>query len=593
MRFGTWFPLACGLFCSVWVWGCTGVIGEDGALPSGAPGSMGGSGAPSGRGQSGEAGAGDPIGQGGEPGASLDPSAGGLGSGPGLETPTGECSPGPVPPVRRLSRTEYLNTIQALFPGYTGTLDFPADAAMPKFDNEASLLHSNQLLVEAIADNADAVAAWAVKDLHGLTGCSPSSRAEEDGCARDFIESFGLRALRQPLSSDIVDDYLALFEEHRDSIDFEAGIQLTLSAMLQAPELLYGVRPAVLPAAARPPNATQFAAASRLAYALWQAPPDQALLDAAAAGNLDTTEALESELDSMVARALDRQEAALTNFHRQWLEVDRILEDNWNFKDTQLFPEWTDSMVTSVYDESLSFIDLVMNRRRGGLADLLSSRAAVLDANTADLYGVTLTPDGIVELPAVRAGIFSRAAFLASHGHQRNGSPPLRGIGIMERAFCLSPGQPPPTADTSNPADEADASQFTNRELFERRSANEPCNGCHSVINAFAYPLEVFDAVGRYRTEENGKTINTETELIATDIDGAYGNWQETAAAMAASDMVRECAAEHWGTFALGRPLQDDEACLVEDLADGIASGDSSLEIMRRAALYAAVAEMQ
>jgi hypothetical protein len=270
--------------------------------------------------------------------------------------------------------------------------------------------------------------------------------------------------------------------------------------------------------------------------------------------------------------------------------MDRILLDTWNEKDPQMFPEWTPQMVSSVHAEALDFVEQVMVDDAGGLGELLTSRTALLDARTAALYDA---PTDRVELAESRAGIFARASFLASHAHQRNGSPPLRGVAIMERAFCMSAGQPPPDADTTNPADEADASEFTNRELFERRSAGQPCNSCHRVINAFAYPLEAFDAIGRFRTTDNGKPVDDHTVLHGTDVDGFYADWPAMAQAMADSDMVRVCASEHWFEFALGRAVEPDEGCVVDDLVDGMAAGDSFVNIMKRAAQYAAVAEAQ
>lgn len=504
-----------------------------------------------------------------------------------------DCRAQAPPSIHRLTPTEYRNSMRALFPTFSGELAFPVDRGLVGFDNQSEVLHPNPLLVEAIADNAAALAAHAVKDLDTLVACQPGGAREEEQCARRFIEGFGLRALRQPLTSSVVDSYMGLFIEHRDSIDFEAGIELTLAAMLQAPELVYRISPRVVDASAQPDGALGYAVANRLSYAMLQGPPDDELLAAAAAGRLDTPEGIRQELALLGVRGTGQVGTSMIDFHRQWLELDRILDPVWNEKDPAMFPDWSPEMITSVHAESLAFIEEVMVRRDGGLAELLTSRAAVLDANTAALYAVGDASDGPVELPEAREGIFSRAAFLASHAHERNGSPPLRGISIMERAFCMQAGQPPPDADTSNPADEADAADFTNRELFERRAANSPCNSCHRVINAFAYPLEAFDAVGAFRTQDNNKPVDTTTQLVSTDIDGPYADWTATAQAMAGSDMVRSCASDHWFEYSFGRKPSPEEGCVVDDLTDGMAAGDSFRTIMQRAAMYAAAAETE
>lgn len=496
-----------------------------------------------------------------------------------------DCVAADLPPVVRLSRSEYLNALGDLFPGYEGASNFPMDTGLAGFDNEADSLFSNRVLVAAVSDDADARAAWAMKDVKAFTGCDP--KAADEGCARGFVETFGRRALRRPLTSEEIQSYMDLFQAGKQAVDFAGGLQLAISGLLQAPEFLYRLRPDAL-SGNEATELRPYETASRLSFGLWQAGPDDALLDAAAEGRLDDEAGIRRELGDMVERAPEKLRRTLGNLHLQWFDVDRILDPRWHEKDQKMFPEWSEEMVTSVYSEAADFIDLVMFEEAGGLEALLTSTRARLDAQTAKLYGQG--NQGVVDLPEARAGIFARAAFLASHAHQRNGSPPLRGTAIMEQAFCMPPPTPPADVDTSNPGEDADSDQLTNRELFERRTSPSACFACHRTIDAFAYPLEAFDAIGKHRDEDKGKPVNVSTKLSDTDIDGTYANWPETAKAMASSAMVHGCAASHFARFALNRQPSESESCVVEDLTAQVSGGSSFLDVLERATLYRALA---
>src|SRR5690606_5368514 len=114
-----------------------------------------------------------------------------------------------------------------------------------------------------------------------------------------------------------------------------------------------------------------------------------------------------------------------------------------------------------------------------------------------------------------RAGILTQVGFLASHATSVMPDPIHRGVFVAKRLSCLTISAPP---DAVPPLPEP--GDKTNREAVEEHTEAEgtSCRNCHGVvINPFGFPFESYDAIGAFRTEDNGKPVNT---AAAPLIDG-------------------------------------------------------------------------
>src|SRR4051812_13896606 len=140
-----------------------------------------------------------------------------------------------VAPMRRLTREQYRNTVRDLL----GVADAVAPSALPGDDtindrfasNTASPLQA--IDVGKYADAAEAVAGKAVATLAALVPCPPASG--DAGCARRFIEQFGKRAYRRPLTMAEADLLQTLYAAGED---FPTGIRLVIAGVLQSPKFL-------------------------------------------------------------------------------------------------------------------------------------------------------------------------------------------------------------------------------------------------------------------------------------------------------------------------------------------------------------------
>jgi hypothetical protein len=524
---------------------------------------------------------------GGDPGNPSDPSDP---SSPLDPTDRGrECDPSELAvsdtPLRRLSHTELRFTLRDLFDGVgLPELELIDDPRIYGFENNAGALAPNSVLIEQYDrigfEVASAVVSADREARARALGCWPDggdATAERD-CGHVIVEDFGRRAFRRPLTTDELGRYQDFFDAQYASHGFEVATRLLLQAMLQAPQLLYRLEhgdPATSDGELVALN--DYEIATRLSYFLWASTPDEELLSAAAAGMLSD----DAQLEVQVRRMLDdpRARPAVVDFHRQWLDFDRV---EGIAKDSELYPSYDADLNAAMRDEVDLFVEHAVFDGAGTLDALLLDRTAFVDPSLAELYGVE-PPSGegweMRELPeGERAGLLTRAAFLASHAHLETGSPPLRGVFVLKRILCNDVGAPPPNADTS--AIVLDDSQ-TNREAFEARTEPATCQGCHRQINGLGYGFETFDAIGAYRTIDNGQPVDASGWILSTDVDGEYDGPVELSERLSESKQVEWCAALNWFRYANGREETSADACVVDELAEAFtASGGDIRELM-------------
>jgi hypothetical protein len=487
-------------------------------------------------------------------------------------------------PLRRLSYAEYQATTTDLLGGLkTAPIALTRDPDERGFENRASLLNPSPMLVEQWGDAAIAAGLAASTAISmsatSIVPCTPKTAAEEAPCGVQFIQQFGAKAFRRPLTTEEVADFTAFFEGERANSNFAGAVQLTTEAFLQSPQFLYRMElgdPAT--AAADRIKLTSYEIATRLAYLVWGSAPDAMLATAAATPNgLDDAAAREAHARRLLKDA--RAGQMMVEFHRQWLDLDRLAKEP---KDPKTYPKYDATLQSAIRDESDRFVRKVMWQGAGTLNAFLTSTDTEVNAPLAALYGVsapaaTATSWVAATLdPTQRAGFLTRANYLASRAHQLEGSPPLRSVFIRDRLLCLPALMPPADANLSEPAAMPGAMAETNRQLFEDRIAPATCKGCHTIINPMGYGLENYDAVGAYRTMDNGLPVDATGSINSTDVDGPFTGGIELSKKLAASKTVAACATSNWYAYALGRDLATADSCRLAklNLALGDAGGD-------------------
>lgn len=518
--------------------------------------------------------AGDDAAEGG--GADADDGAGDDGE------PVSACGGEPAPgasPIRRLSAWEYDNTILDLL----GDDSHPA-AAFPQeggsgFDNNADVSAVTRLQAQKYLDASEGIAARAVADLAGLLPCDPAAVADEHACVEQWVEGFGLRAWRRPLTAAELASMVALFDEARATEDLATSVSLLLQAFLQSPHFLYRVELGIPgeqgTAAVR---LGDYEMASRLSYFLWGSMPDATLLDAAASGGLSTTE----DVEAQARRMLDDPKARrmVEHFHAQWLGTQRLATLE---KDTAAFPDWTPELSARQAQEAAAFVDHVFFAGEGTLEELLTANYTFVDAELAEHYGLPAPAGaGLQQTGAAGgielSGILSLGGVLSAYALADGTDPIKRGLFVREHLLCQIPPPPPDVIPELPPVDP----NATTRERFEQHRSDPVCATCHTLFDPIGFGFENYDAVGRWRTEENGLPIDASGELTAADVAGTFVGVRELGSKLAGSEDVAECVSRQWFRFAYGR-LESAEldACNMETLTTIFAeSGHDMRELL-------------
>jgi hypothetical protein len=174
----------------------------------------------------------------------------------------------------------------------------------------------------------------------------------------------------------------------------------------------------------------------------------------------------------------------------------------------------------------------------------------------ASFYG--LTGSGPMEQPASRRGLLLAGGFAAANAHFNATAPVKRGAVVRKKLLCQEL-QLPTTLGVMIVVPPPDPTK-TARERFAAHSASPSCAGCHKLLDPIGFALESFDAVGRFRTTENGKPIDPSGELIAAgDANGTFTDAVGLSALLANSKTVTDCFQRQLFRFASGRSGVEEE----------------------------------
>jgi hypothetical protein len=492
--------------------------------------------------------------------------------GDGVESQCGERSPG-ASPIRRLTAWEYDATIADLLGDDSHPSEgFPQEGGSG-FDNNADVSSVTWLMANKYMLAAEAIAERAVADLPGLLSCD----AATDGCVEGWIESFGPRAWRRPLTPDELASLVALYEGNLAAYDTSAAVSLTLQAMLQSPYFLYRVElgvPGESGEAAVPLDDWEMA--SRLSYFLWGSMPDEALFSAAASGALSSRD----EIEAQARRMLDdpRARRMVSHFYEQWLGYHEL---DFVDKDTAMFAGWTPEIAQRQRAEAEAFLDHVMFDDDATLQTLLTAPYTFADAELASWYGLP-APDATGKVTSddiELSGILSLGGVLSVHSKTNSTNPIGRGLFVREQLLCTIPPPPPDDVDIVPPTPDPNA---TTREQYEQHREDPACAGCHVLFDPVGFGFEHYDATGRWRTTENGFDIDASGELAATDVDGDFVGARELGERLAGSEQVAGCVARQWFRFAYGRSESEElDACNLETIDAAFAeSGHDMRELL-------------
>jgi hypothetical protein len=317
-----------------------------------------------------------------------------------------------------------------------------------------------------------------------------------------------------------------------------------------------------------------FDLASRLSYALWAAPPDAALLEAAKSGILSQPGELRRHAVRMLS---DGRSAGFVNgFLDGWLNLRDLggmpppRETNRAYYAEDL----PSSMRTEV---RLFFRDLLASD--GSAALLLDADYTFVDKKLAKLYelpdkGALKLSDGFQRVSLAgnprRGGLLGMAGVLTVSANGVETSPVTRGVWVSENILGVPPPKPPDVV----PAIEPDVSGATTiRERLAKHRADATCAECHRKIDPLGFSLESFDPIGRWRSNYP-KPKNSKAPAPAVDSTGEFSSGETYKDFAGFKKIVKETREDlftrnlmrQFLSYATGRHMEPADELLIEDL---------------------------
>ena len=405
-----------------------------------------------------------------------------------------------------------------------------------------------------------------VKDLRAeYDGVMKVDHAARAGHVEDVLR-FASEAWRRPLSKAEQDGLREFYRKARSGpeLDHDKAIQALLTRILVSPAFLYRLEQPASVAAER--QLSSWEMASRLSYFLWSSVPDAELRKVAAAGQLKTPEQIEKQVKRMLVDPKARRFA--TEFFGQWLGFYRF--DQYKGVDPVRFPEFTDEVKSAMYDEAVTFFEHIVRQNRP-VSEMYTANYTFANKALAKHYGIkkeVKSEDDPELIEAAnqyqRGGLLRLGAVLTATSAPLRTSPVKRGDWVLRR--ILGTPTPPPPADAGSlPSDDKAFGGLSVFEKLEAHKRNPTCANCHVRIDPLGFPLERFDAVGRWReTYSDGKPVHDKAALVdKTPVNGIEGLQTYL---LSQEKQVMKTMSQKLVGYALGRTVLASDRPLIEEM---------------------------
>jgi hypothetical protein len=387
----------------------------------------------------------------------------------------------------------------------------------------------------------------------------PTSPRDEGDCARTIVSTLAKHAYRRPATATDLKTLMGFYSAGRsEGGSFDEGIEAALQRILADPEFIYrGEREPATLSPGKSYRISDLAVASRLSFFLWSSIPDDELIDVAAQGKLKDPAVLERQVRRMLVDP--KSEALIANFTGQWLSVRSLRTSE---PVVNLFPDFDDNLRNAFQRETELFFDSIVHEDRSVL-DLLTADYTFVNERLAKHYGikniygpqfrrVTLGP----ELD-MRRGLLGKGALLTVTSNPARTSPVTRGKWFQQTFLGVAPPDPPPGVEgipVKPPDNAGNVKALSMRQTLEAHRTNPTCATCHKIFEPVGIALENFDAVGAWRTHDEGVPVDASGVLAdGTKLDGVTTLRDSM---VRYSDQFVRVVAEKLLTYAIGRGVE-------------------------------------
>jgi hypothetical protein len=496
---------------------------------------------------------------------------------------------------RRLNRIEYNNTLRDLF-----GVDLHAGDLLPSeggggegFDNTGATLFTTPVLMEKYLEASELVLATLfpaarAKDKAAnkvetaqleavrrkLLVAIPGPLMAPREAARKVLASFLRRAFRRPVTDREVERYVSIFDKAAKRGDsYDQSLKLALKGVLISPSFLFLIE--TRPEKEGVYRLGHYEVASHLSYFLWASMPDEELLQLASQGKLHDHKVLRGQVKRMLRDPRSRSLA--DGFAAQWLGI-RPLGVTIR-PDAKLFPEFNEELAAAMREETLRFFETIIREDRS-ILEIIDADYTFVNERLAAHYkinGIKGPQMQRVKLDdPLRGGILGQASILTVTSFPHRTSPVLRGKWVLEELLGTEVPPPPPDVPVLNQRKKKGAKGakvLTLRQQLEKHRSKAECASCHSRIDPLGFGLENFDALGRWRSEQDGQPIDSVGVMPTGEKFNGPVELKKLLLEKRRPEFLRSLCRKMLG-YALAREINRVDMCVVKDCVRALEQGE-------------------
>jgi hypothetical protein len=396
----------------------------------------------------------------------------------------------------RLTRTQLDLTTRALLPQHmappTGET-MPRDPLQTNYEYSANLSF-NPANFTPYTKWVDQLATSVRANPTSVVDCTAMNNAQS--CLEAQARAFTARAFRGVPSEAQLQRFGTFFASSVGEVGLPDAVADLVNVTLTSPHYVFRDEVRAGGGILSPAQQLQ-----NISYTLADAPPQAIGLTADPATQVATPEAVASTIDRVLATPEAR--AKLLRFFISWLEVREPAEFQIA---TDVFPEFTPEIAQAIVDQTKAFLNHQLSGAAPKLKDVTQSTQSFVSSALAEIYDEQASRGNmLVNLDETkRLGIFTQPAVIASHSGPTTTRLVKRGVFFTRKVMCLPLGLPPPGVNTTLP----EVENTTERKRVESATASATCQGCHAMINPFGFMQENYDAIGRWRTRDEGLPVD-------------------------------------------------------------------------------------
>ncbi len=396
----------------------------------------------------------------------------------------------------------------------------------------------------------------------------------QEAKALDQLNAFAEKAYRRPLTDADRQPIRALFDKRiaEKASPRQAALD-AVKLILCSPSFLYLSEITDESAKALKPHDL----ATRLSFALWATPPDEALLASAKSGKLTQDAELKKHIERMLSD--ERINGFVNGFLDSWLNLRDLGSQPPPREIVRSY--YAEDLPSSMKTEArLFFRDLL--KTNGSVAQFIDCDHTFVDKKLAKLYELpeakTLRlADGFKKVSLKgnthRGGLLGMAAVLTVSANGVETSPVTRGVWVTENILGIPPPPPPDVV----PAIDPDVSGATTiRDRLAKHRADAACAECHRKIDPLGFSLEAYDPVGRWRKKY--PAANKKTKPAEIDTTGEFPSGETYTDFATFKKVIHDTRADHFTrhlirqllTYTTGRTMELNDDLLIDQLHDKV-----------------------